>query len=290
MLPIIRRVLQEFGIIAAKKAQQAMVREPEKLVQTNNFGDFNELKSFVPTMTVGEMKSYGGLGLGALMKNGKIAGEVTVIDGVAYCTRKDGSTYPLGNEETVCFAQISHLPPERSYSIEAQNREELERKLTELLPESQRGAFTVRLSGTFDQIKLRSVDGGTANYHSLDEVIRDQAEFQFDGSKNFTLAGVYNATDHICEHDSPCGLHLHAVDEAHQSGGHVLDFQGFHGTAEILPIQQWLIDLPGNDRDVRQFRTAVPKAEEANVAAEGGWVEYTENRRWAAYANAHRAA
>lgn len=199
----------------------------------------NDYRS-LPTITVGELlKSGASLGVGAAVDaNGHIVGEVTMIDGVAYCTGRDGKSRVMETGDTLAFAQFADVPPtvSQSVALQAETPDALVAQLQELLPEGQRDAFVMQLHGRFHQLHYRTINSAEGEYEDFTSLLDDAARFRMRGPAQ--LAGIYQKQQ-LPDGTSPEGWHFHAVTDDRESGGHVLDFAGFTGTVTIMPIKEW---------------------------------------------------
>ncbi|MBI5723704.1 MAG: acetolactate decarboxylase [Planctomycetes bacterium] len=119
------------------------------------------------------------------------------------------------------------------------------------------GYFNVlRMDGTFDYLKLRSVPKQTKPYPTLAEAVKKQAVFEHRNIRG-TLVG-FRCPDSIGGLNVP-GWHFHFISEDRKVGGHVLDIAGHDMAAAIIPAQEYQLILPDTDG----FRRAATQPVEA---------------------------
>ena len=82
--------------------------------------------------------------------------------------------------------------------------------------------YAIRMDGTFDYVKTRSVPKQTPPYPKLAEVIKDQSEFEFYNTTG-TIVGFWSP-EFVSGLNVP-GYHIHFLTADHTAGGHVLDFR-----------------------------------------------------------------
>jgi acetolactate decarboxylase len=106
-------------------------------------------------ITVGELRARGDFGLGATDKND---GEMTVLDGVYYRARVDGTVSVLRDDEVVPLASVTAFHPDRRLHLTGPlTRAALEARLEEWLPEANR-MFAIRIHGRFSHIAAGSTN------------------------------------------------------------------------------------------------------------------------------------
>ena len=169
-------------------------------------------------ITYGDLKEYGDFGIGTFEG---LDGEMVALDGEFYQIRADGVAYPVSDDMSSPFASVISfdadeeiaIPRGMTYSI-LQNhlRNSLEKKNI---------FHAIRLDGSFDYVKTRSIPGQKRPYPPLVEVTANQPTFEFTDIEG-TMVGFYSP-DYVGGLNVP-GYHLHFITEDRTSGGHVLEF------------------------------------------------------------------
>lgn len=190
------------------------------------------------SLSVGEIKQYGNLGIGTL--NG-LDGEMIMLDGVVHQLRVDGKSYLPADSDTVPFASVVHFTPEIRQSVGATaNFSDFEKLTSEILP-NRNLPVAIHLRGKFKTLNARSVPVQQKPYRPLAEVTKTQVEFAFsevDGDiVGFRLPGYVKGIN-------VPGWHLHFISADRSAGGHVLDFELENGTLEACEVHNLRILLP----------------------------------------------
>jgi acetolactate decarboxylase len=167
--------------------------------------------------TFGELKKHGDLGLGTL--NG-LDGEMIGLDGVFYQVRSDGKVVVVPDTDMTPFAAVTFFEPDRSIRLAKESScEELESYIETLFP-SKNIFYAVKVEGSFDHVKTRSVPSQKRPYPPLTEVVKRQSYFELNNVKG-TMAGFWLPS--YVKDINVAGFHLHFITEDKESGGHVLD-------------------------------------------------------------------
>jgi len=116
----------------------------------------------------------------------------------------------------------------------------------------------VRMDGTFEYVKTRSVPGQEKPYPPLVEVTANQPTFEFT-DVNGTIVGFY-CPDYVEGLNVP-GYHLHFITEDRTGGGHVLEFIVRDALLSIDHTSELHIILPNTDEFNRLDLTESKKEE-----------------------------
>lgn len=167
----------------------------------------------------GELLQFGDFGLGGI---NPIDGEVIILDGTVYQARHlDGQLRRVGDGEKTPFAYIKRFREDRRIHLPAASLGELTRELDRRL-RTPNLVYALRIEGTFDYLKLRSVPRQKPPYPPIDQVVKAQAVFEHT-SISGTIVALRLPT--YLSGTSGSGYHMHFVDEARRLGGHVLDLR-----------------------------------------------------------------
>jgi len=179
-----------------------------------------------------------------------INGEMVMLDGVVYQITVDG---------TVHIKKSSDLKREWTpYAIVTRFDADLEETLTgiEDFPALQSAMdaklthpedfYAVRVDGTFEYIKTRSVPAQTRPYPVLSEVIKHQTCFELRNVRG-TLVGfrcpAYVGGVNLA------GYHLHFLSSDRTAGGHVLELKLKEGTLKMDRSTEFYMKIGGNRRN-----------------------------------------
>lgn len=189
-------------------------------------------------MTVGELLGHGNFGIGTF---DALDGEMIVLDGVCYQVRGDGTASRAKLNQRSPFAVMTNFVP----LIQARpprglRRSELAGFIDDLQP-SENFMYAVRITGTFKEVTVRTVTKQEKPYRPMVEATGDDAELNFtdvDGILGGFRTPVYEKGIGVP------GCHVHFVDTARTSGGHVLDFTLGSGLVELCPGTDLNLRLP----------------------------------------------
>ncbi|MGN1407025.1 acetolactate decarboxylase [Lactobacillus sp.] len=196
---------------------------------------------FDGTMTVKDLLTRGDSGIGTCAG---LDGEMVVLGGRAYTIRRDGTVEELAGDVTVPFACVHFDEGKNSQAITNLSITDLEAKI---LQENSRNVFfAVKITGTFAQMKTRTVFKQEKPYPGLVEVADQQAIFTGEDTEG-TVIGYY-APD-LYQGVASSGFHLHYLSDNHQLGGHILDMAVKDGELTIQPFANFNLHLPVDNSD-----------------------------------------
>ncbi len=167
--------------------------------------------------TFGELKKHGDFGLGTL--NG-LDGEMIGLDGVFYQVRSDGEVLVVPDTARTPFAAVTFFEPDKSVKLARKTGcKELESHIETLLP-SKNIFYAIRVEGSFDKVRTRSVPKQKKPFPPLTEAVKRQSYFDIEDIRG-TMAG-FRMPEYMKDINA-AGFHLHFISEDKESGGHVLD-------------------------------------------------------------------
>lgn len=189
-------------------------------------------------MTVGELLTYGDLGIGTF---DALEGEMIVIDHQVYQARADGSVRQMPKQTTTPFAAVVRFSADRRSALCGPlNAEMLRQEIDRQAPDQNR--FTaVRIDGTFCAMKVRSVPKQTKPYPPLAEVAQHQAVFEYTNITGTVLG--FRCPPFVKGVNVP-GYHLHFISADRAHGGHILDFTAAGGTLQLDACSRFYMVLP----------------------------------------------
>jgi acetolactate decarboxylase len=189
-------------------------------------------------LSFAELAGQGDLGLGTL--NG-LDGEMIALDGDFYRADVEGRVNLVAPAERTPFAVVTRFEP----AIEAEiggplSHRDLLARLDELIPAGS-ASCAVRLDGTFERVRARSVPRQQPPYRPLTEVVAEQHEFELAGVEGTMLGFRFPS---YVEGIEVAGYHLHFIDAARERGGHVLDSRVVRVRARLDPSNDLHVELP----------------------------------------------
>lgn len=189
----------------------------------------------------GTLKQYGDFGIGTFSG---LDGEMIELDGMVYQIKDDGIVYPVDDSMTTPFAGVTFFEADTEELItEPMNMTRTEEFLDALMP-NKNIMYGIKISGTFDHVRTRSVPKQEKPYPKLVEVTKNQPVFELE-QVNGTIVG-YWLPAYIDGINVP-GYHLHFITDDRTAGGHVLEFDLTEATVEIDNTYEFFMDLPESD-------------------------------------------
>jgi acetolactate decarboxylase len=167
--------------------------------------------------TCGILTDNGDFGVGTF--NG-LDGEMVVLDGTVYQVPVSGVPRAVRPGMKTPFAEVKFFKAEKNATAEdLASLDALKSYVDGVLP-SRNFVFAVRLDGTFDHVKARSVPRQSPPYPTLEEVVAEQTVFELDDVKG-TMVGFFYP-DYLSGVNQ-AGYHFHFLTGDRKAGGHVLD-------------------------------------------------------------------
>ncbi len=188
-------------------------------------------------LPLSELKQHGNLGIGTFEG---LDGEMLLLDGVVYQVRADGKVYRPEDSIKTPFAAVVPFQAEHTATVKAESFKELETLIDRLAP-NRNLPLVVRLEGTFDYVKTRSVPGQQKPYPRLAEVTKNQPTFEMTGVKGVIIG--FRLPDFIKGVNLP-GYHFHFIDEAKERGGHLLECRLAKGELATAVASDLRLHLP----------------------------------------------
>ncbi|NYT18994.1 MAG: acetolactate decarboxylase [Methanosarcinales archaeon] len=190
-------------------------------------------------LNMAELKEQGDLGLGTF---DALDGEMIVIDGEVYQMKTDGYAYSVDDSVTTPFAAITYFETDESIVLDRSlNSSEVGSLIGELLP-SKNLMYAIRIDGTFEQMKVRSVPAQEEPYPLLVDVIaQEQTVFELEEVEG-SIVGFW--LPYYVEGINVPGYHFHFIDSGREKGGHVLEYVIMNGTVYIDQTAGFELVLP----------------------------------------------
>ena len=200
---------------------------------------------FGEALKVSDLPQHGDFGIGTFEH---LDGEGILLDGLCWQARADGSLIQAPLDEGIPFWIASRFQSEKQFTLEdVQSLEQLGELLDPFRP-SANLFVAIRITGTFNQVLVRSVSPVEEGATLLDAA-KAQTTFRHQAIQG-TLVGFWSPT-HASSLNIP-GYHLHFLSDDRQHGGHLLDLE-----ADSLQVD---FDLESN------LRLALPETREFLMA------------------------
>ena len=187
--------------------------------------------------TLKDLSGLGDFGIGTF---NSLDGEMALIEGTFFQVTGSGDVNKPGPSTRTPFATVTFFNPENKYQVTGLSFEEL-KSMADSLMKSPNLFYALRVEGTFNSVKTRSVPAQTKPYLPLVEVTSNQHEFETDTITGI-LSGFY-CPPFVKGVNVP-GYHLHFISEDHSFGGHVLGFELGKGILEMDQIDRFRLILP----------------------------------------------
>ena len=187
--------------------------------------------------TYADVTRHGDFGIGTFQG---IDGEMIELDGTVYQVKTDGHVYTPADSTPSCYATVTFFDNDKTIELEEpMSYGELKAWLDGQMPTNIPCA--IRIDGTFETVKTRSVPSQQKPYPPLDDVVKQQAVFEF---TNVTGTAVGFRFPSFMDGVQAPGYHLHFLTQDRGAGGHLLDFRIWHGTVKIDYTREFLMELP----------------------------------------------
>ncbi len=213
-------------------------REAHVLFQASTIGALLE-GAYDGDLSFAELAEHGDLGLGTL--NG-LDGEMIALDGRFYRADVDGTVGEVAGDALTPFAVVTRFTPTVAAEVVGPlDHEVLLAKLDGLIPAGT-ASCAIRIDGSFDLVRTRSVPRQNPPYRPLTEVVAEQHVFELTNVSG-TMLGFRFPT--YVEGIEVSGYHLHFISDDRRRGGHVLDSRcGGILRVRIDPSSDLHVELP----------------------------------------------
>ncbi|NQT32726.1 MAG: acetolactate decarboxylase [Candidatus Omnitrophica bacterium] len=196
-------------------------------------------------MTYDRLSGHGDFGIGTF---NALNGEMVALDGNFYRVNEKGEVSPVSAADKTPFAAVTFFEADKNVKIgNIAGFNELGRYLDEMLP-TKNIFYAVKIDGTFDYIKVRSVPKQDKPYPPITEVVKNQPVFEFYDQKG-TIVG-FRCPAYISGMNVP-GYHFHFLSEDRSKGGHLLECDLAEGSAGIDYTSEFCMVLPENEEFYR---------------------------------------
>jgi acetolactate decarboxylase len=212
-------------VLTQTKANTIVTENRDILYQISAFNTFSTGK-YDGTTSFSELARYGDFGIGTL--NG-LNGEMIALDGVFYQVPVDGKPVQISQNTLTPYATVTFFDAELTLHVDAMNYSDLTSYINQSLPNTE-AIYAIKVTGTFEYAKTRSVPAQTQPYPPLSEAVSHQTVFELTNVSG-TAVGFYfpNSMSGV----DYAGYHLHFLTDDRTGGGHLLDCVISNATIEI---------------------------------------------------------
>lgn len=187
--------------------------------------------------TYTEVKQHGDFGIGTFEN---IDGEMIEVDGTVYQVKTDGHVYTPDDSTLSCYATVTFFDDDKIVALEQpMDYGQLKTWLDGILPTNIPCA--IRIEGTFETVKTRSVHPQNKPYPPLDDVVENQVVFEF---TNVTGTAAGFRFPAFMDGVQAPGYHLHFLTQNREAGGHMLECRVWNATVKVDFTREFLMELP----------------------------------------------
>jgi acetolactate decarboxylase len=232
------RWIRSLHVEAMREEELHAGREPHVLFQASTIGALLE-GAYEGDLSFAELAEHGDLGLGTL--NG-LDGEMIAVDGRFYRADVEGAVSEVDGAARTPFAVVTGFEPEIEEEVDGPlDHAELLARLDALTPAGA-ASCAIRLDGSFESVRARSVPRQTPPYRPLTEVVAEQHVVELRDVVGTMVGFRFPA---YAEGIEVSGYHLHFIDAAREWGGHVLGSRSAAALrARLDPSSELHIELP----------------------------------------------
>jgi acetolactate decarboxylase len=200
---------------------------------------------------------HGSFGLGTF---DKLHGEMIVYNGNIYQAKYDGTVEKENLPNTIPFAAVVNFNIDVSFRANnIDSYESLKKFLTGKI-EKRNLPVAVKVKGTFDRVKVRSVPAQEKPYKPLTEVVKNQSEFEYTDLEGvlvgFLLPSYFKPMN-------AAGFHFHFLSKDESKGGHLLEVDVNSAEIELDVITDFKVNLPEDNETFDELNLGNHKTEKS---------------------------
>jgi acetolactate decarboxylase len=189
-------------------------------------------------VTFDELRKHGDFGLGTF---DALDGEMLAVGGAFCQVRSNGHVYRVDPKQLTPFSVVTFFRGERGSALRGPlSYADLQQVLGPMRERTGR-AYAIRIRGTFDAVRTRSVPRQDKPYRPLADVVKKQPTFDLNDVRG-TLVGFWFPES--MRHLNVPGYHFHFITDDATAGGHVLDLTLREGVAEVQELTAVHVELP----------------------------------------------
>lgn len=210
-----------FVFAAARQGNAPPARQESAIFQLSTWGSIFR-GVYDGAITCGELKQRGNFGIGTF---DSLDGEMVVVDGEIFQVKGDGNVLAADDKLLTPFATVTFFAPDQKFSQEdIASLEELQQNLEPFFP-SRNIFYAIRIDGTFNYVKTRSVPRQERPYRPV-----VQSEFE---ARDITGTIIGFWCPGYAQGILAPGFHFHFISADRKMGGHLLDCRFAKGDVQI---------------------------------------------------------
>lgn len=183
------------------------------------------------------VKLHGDFGIGTFEG---IDGEMIELDGTVYQVSADGHVYKPDDSTQACYATVTFFDDDKTIPLnQPMDYAQLRTWLDGVVPTN--FPCAIRIDGTFEYIKTRSVHSQSKPYPPLDDVVKNQVVFEF---TNVTGTAAGFRFPAFMDGVQVPSYHLHFLTQDRKAGGHLLECRIWNASVRVDFTRKFLMELP----------------------------------------------
>jgi len=190
--------------------------------------------------TLSELQRKGDFGVGTF---NTLNGEMILLDGEFYRITGSGTVESPGPDTKTPFAAVTFFDPDRKASLARGIDFQGTTALADKMLPTFNIFYAVKITGTFQMVRTRSVPAQQKPYRPLSEVVKTQPVFEL---KNVEGTIVGFRCPPFAKGINVPGYHLHFLTADRKAGGHVLDFKVERAVLEIDDTGELTVIFPSD--------------------------------------------
>lgn len=184
-----------------------------------------------------DVKLHGDFGIGTFEG---IDGEMIELDGTVYQVSADGHVYKPDDSTQACYATVTFFDDDKTIPLnQPMDYAQLRTWLDGVVPTN--FPCAIRIDGTFEYIKTRSVHSQSKPYPPLDDVVKNQVVFEF---TNVTGTAAGFRFPAFMDGVQAPSYHLHFLTQDRKAGGHLLECRIWNASVRVDFTRKFLMELP----------------------------------------------
>lgn len=190
--------------------------------------------------TVKDVKQYGDAGIGTFQG---LDGELLMLDGTIYKISSDGAVSAPENSALIPYVAVTFFDVDQEKPLAAGLTLKDFPAAADALLATPNLFYAIRIEGTFQKMKTRSVPKQEKPYPPLAEVVKKQSVFEFENIEGVIIG--LRCPSFVKGLNAP-GYHLHFLTKDGKAGGHVLDFTVAQAIIKIDQTAEFSMIIPEN--------------------------------------------
>lgn len=192
-------------------------------------------------VSLSKLLQKGNFGIGTFKS---LDGELTLLNGIFYRTRPNGSIYTCSENVSVPFAVVTEFENYKLYNISNCNSyKSIKEKLNSFL-ESKNIFYAFYIKGEFSYMRTRTVVKQEMPYKAMSEAVKNQPIFEYENVSGHIVG--FRCPSYVEGLNVP-GYHFHFISSNKKFGGHVSEFSIKTACARVQKCSCFRMELPENE-------------------------------------------